>query len=129
MLPPLSEAERAAWPWRITIDDDGYFVIVDEIDFQWALQWRWHANPDRHKRKHYARRVTREKGSRKSFPVFMHKEVLKRSGKLPPTPLHTMGDHGNGAEWDNRRDNLDWATAAMNRATARTPKTYERRVS
>lgn len=118
MLPRLTEAERAAWPWKITVNAEGDFVIVDEIDHAWAQRWRWHSNPDRHRRKFYARRVTRIKGG-PSFPVFLHKEVLKRTGRHQPTPKHTIGDHGNGDERDNRRGNLDWATAQMNRRTAR----------
>ena len=46
--------------------------------------------------------------------MWLHKEVLKRTGVLPPTPLHRIGDHKNGNRLDNRRDNLRWATPQMN---------------
>lgn len=46
--------------------------------------------------------------------VWLHKEVLRRAGQVPPSPAHTIGDHKNGVRLDCRRGNLRWATPQMN---------------
>ncbi len=58
--------------------------------------------------------MTRERGTRKQIKVYMHKEILKRSGKKPRTRAHTIGDHDDGESLNNRRGNLFWATLKMN---------------
>lgn len=103
---------------RIWLDvDAGIYATVSIEDHAWALQWCWQITWDRHKRKAYATRSTRE-GTRR-VKYYMHKEILKRTMKLPPTEKHTMGDHGNGDSLCCERWNLDWATPSQNRRTAR----------
>ncbi len=109
--------------YRIWLDvDAGIYATVSLEDHAWALQWKWQITWDRHKRKAYATRSTRtkESGGRR-HKLYLHKEILKRSGKLPPCDRHTMGDHGDGNSLHCERDNLDWATPAQNRKTARPP--------
>jgi hypothetical protein len=104
--------------YRIWLDvDAGIYATVSFEDHAWALQWCWQITWDRHKRKAYATRSTWDSGRR--IKLYLHKEVLKRSMKLPPTPLHTMGDHGDGNSLNCERDNLEWATPSQNRRTAR----------
>lgn len=93
-------------------------ALVSFEDYAWALQWKWQITWDRHKRKAYATRSTggKSNGRRK---LYLHKEVLLRTMKLPPTPKHTMGDHGDGNSLNCERWNLDWATPSQNRRTAR----------
>ncbi|WP_035670058.1 hypothetical protein [Bradyrhizobium liaoningense] len=98
---------------RIWLDDTRY-CVVDEIDFAWAKQWRWHATPNSTGRKFYATRMTRERGTRKQIKIFLHKEILKRSGKKARSVHHTIGDHDDGESLNNRRGNLFWATLKMN---------------
>lgn len=107
-------------PNRIWLDveNDIYAVVSDE-DHAWALQWCWQITWDRHKRKAYATRSTHEFGRR--VKKYLHKEVLARSDILPPSAKHTMGDHEDGHSLNCQRDNLSWATASMNRRTARPP--------
>ncbi|MCK1668663.1 hypothetical protein [Bradyrhizobium sp. 153] len=109
-----------AEPCRIWLDDRaGLFCTVSPEDYQWALQWRWHFVRDKHGRKFYARRNTRIAG--RQIHVWLHKAILsERMGILPPSELHTIGDHGNGESLCNERWNLSWATPSMNRRTART---------
>lgn len=112
-------------PYRIWLDvaADIYATVSFE-DYDWALTWRWQITWDRHKRKAYATRSTWD-GTRR-VKLYLHKEILKRTGKVPPSKRHTMGDHGDGNSLHCERDNLEWATPGMNRRTARAPKPITR---
>lgn len=94
--------------------DDTKFCVVDPIDFEWAKQWRWHATANSTGLKFYATRMTRERGTRKNIKIYLHKEILKRSGKRRLSREHSIGDHDDGDSLNNRRDNLSWATCSMN---------------
>jgi hypothetical protein len=96
--------------------DDTKFVVVDQVDFEWAKKWRWHATFNSTGRKFYATRMTSVAGvtGRKQRKIYMHKEILRRSGKRPMTAAHTIGDHDDGDSANNRRGNLFWATLRMN---------------
>lgn len=93
--------------------DETIFCVVSPIDYEWCQQWKWQFTWDRHKRKMYATRSTRLAGNRR-VKFYMHKEILIRSGKVQPSPKHTIGDHGDGNSLNNQRYNLDWATPSMN---------------
>lgn len=94
---------------------DHHYCVVDPIDFAWAKQWKWGWTSNSTGKKFYATRNTRERGSRRQIKIYMHKEILKRAGKEPPTPRHTIGDHQDGESLHNLRDNLEWATPSINR--------------
>lgn len=94
--------------------DDTKYVVVDEIDYEWAKQWRWRATFNSTGKKFYATRNTRERGTRRQITVYMHKDILLRSGKRAPTKHHSIGDHDDGDSSNNRRGNLFWATLRMN---------------
>ena len=105
--------------YRIWLDlDAGIYATVSFEDYAWALQWRWQITWDRHKRKAYATRSASTHGGRR-VKYYLHKEILRRSMKLPPSPKHHMGDHGDGNSLHCERWNLDWATPSQNRRTAR----------
>lgn len=93
---------------------------VDDVDYEWALQWKWRITFDKHKRKMYATRNTRQrKVSPHQITVYMHKEILIRKGDVAPSLDHNIGEHADGDSLNNRRENLSYVTPKMNRATAR----------
>jgi hypothetical protein len=102
-------------PRRIYLDVTcEIFALVSPEDYAWASQWKWGWVWDRTRTKRYARRTPRGAGG-KPQTVWLHKEVLKRSGKVQPSELHTIGDHQDGESLNDQRDNLEWATRSMNR--------------
>lgn len=104
---------------RIVWGDDHAMVaaLVDPIDYQWALQWRWSPKWSRGGRKVYLRRNVQvgPKSCRVQKNLFLHTAIMQRMGLQPPTPAHTLVDHRSGDGLDCRRRNLRWATPQMNR--------------
>lgn len=91
-------------------------VLIDDEDYAWAISlWPWfvtHGAKEGQQVGYVARSIKQANG--KWGLLWMHKEVLRRSFRLPPTPAHVIGDHRNGNRLDNRRRNLRWATHQMN---------------
>lgn len=104
-------------------------AAVSPEDYAWAMQWKWRYKLDKRGKKYYAVRNAR-RSTRGPVPkwiqydIYMHKAILVRMGREPPTPAHTIGDHGDGCSLNNQRPNLDWATGSHNCKTAKikTPK-------
>lgn len=117
----LSQPER-----RIYIDerDLDLYAIVDEIDYQWAIQWRWKWKRSKSSTLIYAKRTSRSEHKGPSFDLYLHIEIMKRAEPSPPCPKHRLVDHRNGKSLDCRRKNLRWATFEMN--TANRPGSIER---
>lgn len=109
---------REPHEFRIYGDDMAQtWAVVDEIDYQWALQWKWSPKWSRGGRKCYLRRNGQvgsgaKDRTRKTF--WLHVEIHKRSGIVQPSPLHSIVDHRNGQSFNCRRSNLRWATHTMN---------------
>ena len=81
----------------------GKFAMVDDADFEWLNQWKWHTAKGCNT--YYARRA----GPRpKQKPVFMHREIISPS-------KHLETDHRNGNGLDNRRENIRACTLTENR--------------
>lgn len=97
--------------------DSSIVAIVSPEDYDWAKSWMWsyslsNLRENRAKEKYYARRSTRVAG--KAVSIYLHKEILRRMGAVPPSPRHHIGDHKNGDSLDCRRENLRWATPSEN---------------
>ena len=109
--------------YRIYASDDlSLYAIVDAIDYPYLVRWRWNAmrfHSDRRwsrKDKLYLRRGLdyREDGVRKVRTVLLHVEVMRLSGKPPPTNAHVLVGHADDDSLNCRRVNLVWVTPSEN---------------
>jgi hypothetical protein len=82
----------------------GKFALVNDSDYEWLMQWKWHAHKDKNGKLWYAERADK---SRKPKLVKMHREILR-------TPAGLVVDHRNGNGLDNRRVNIHSCTTAEN---------------
>ena len=83
----------------------GKFSIVDDADFEWLSQWKWHYGTNG-----YAVRTENYydlDGTRKCRKIGMHRHILGINGDL-------CGDHKDGNTLNNQRYNLRVATSSQN---------------
>jgi hypothetical protein len=98
--------------WRIYGDDNAsVWAVVDEEDYRLFAGSLWHAKRD-YCGKLYMRRSQGPRHNRQT--LYLHIEIVRAWGLIPPSSKHIYVDHRNGDSLDNRRDNLRWATASMN---------------
>lgn len=72
----------------------GKFAIVDDEDYDFLMQWKWHVSEG------YAKRTGKKKDGKLRFKnIFMHRVINK-------TPDNKLTDHINFNRLDNRRKNL-----------------------
>lgn len=84
----------------------GYFTIVDDADYQWLNQWKWHTS--RQPRICYAVRDIGKKANKAVF-VYMHRLIL---GLGAGDPLCV--DHIDINGLNNQRSNLRICNASQN---------------
>lgn len=124
VLPP-DPFDPNTWPkvpyqHRIYGDDrEAVFALVDEEDYWYFSQWRWHPTKECpiNRRKVYLRRSSSryKNGVRTGvLSIYLHVEIMKRTGTKPPSAKHKLVDHRFGNGLDCRRLNLRWATGSMN---------------
>jgi hypothetical protein len=110
-------AQHDAHEYRVYLDDRGdLYAIVDREDYEWAIKHRWCAKKELNGT-FYARRAVGENanGQRlRTFSLYLHIEIHKRTKKRRPTRFHVLVDHRNGRSLDCRRKNLRWVTPSMN---------------
>lgn len=74
----------------------GYVALVDDADYEWLNQWKWHILPT-HEGRHITAKRT-EFPSRKT--VYMHRVILGLTDKC------VLVDHIDGNPLNNQRSNL-----------------------
>ncbi len=83
----------------------GKVAIVDDEDYDYLMQWKWHYD------RGYARRKYRIDGN-KTKGIFLHRVINK-------TPKSLFTDHINGNKLDNRKENLRNCTNKQNQRNSR----------
>lgn len=108
----------ATHEFRIYGDDNAsVWSVVDEVDYQWCLQWQWSVKFSKRGKKFYLRRNTQSgfgREGRTRHTQFLHTEIMERTGIERPSEMHTLVDHWDGDGMNCRRANLRWATHQMN---------------
>lgn len=109
--------------FRIYADDMAQtWAVVDQIDYQWAIQWRWHINkphPSRNGTKQYLVRSNSSGRNYRGPKFYLHIEIMKRKGIQPPDPEHRLVEHLDDNEHNCKRENLDWITPKNNRTASK----------
>ncbi|MCI0659647.1 MAG: HNH endonuclease [Acidobacteria bacterium] len=90
---------------KVLMSTNGYLIMVSDEDFEWANNFKWHA--DKGGVRGYTRYARRHLGKRRY--AYMHNEIRDGRGV----------DHKNGDGLDNRRENLRFATISQNLANRR----------
>lgn len=109
--------------FRIYADDMAQvWAVVDEVDYHWAIRWKWHINkphPRRNGKKQYFCRSNGSGGRRRGSRIYLHIEIMKRAEIHKPDVEHIYGGHLDDNEWNCKRDNLAWITPRKNRLASR----------
>ena len=87
----------------------GQFAIVDDEDYKWLSQFKWHA-AKRGKNFYATRHLVKEKRK-----IYMHQQVMN-------TQQGQELDHKNGNGLDNRKENLRFCTRSQNNMNRRKTK-------
>lgn len=90
----------------------GKVAIVDDIDYDFLMQWKWLYN------RKYAMRQRRESDGPGPSKIYMHNEIAKRAGLTSKLQV----DHRDRDTLNNRRHNLRSVTASqqiLNRGLSR----------
>lgn len=82
----------------------GKYALVDDEDFEYLNQWKWHYDCGYAKRTKF---IGTFNGKEKSKKIYMHRELIK-------TEFGVEVDHINGDKNDNRRTNLRAASKGQN---------------
>lgn len=92
----------------------GKVARVDDVDFAWAMQWKWHAKRERLKDSDLWYAVRTQYSPRK-HTVTMHRGIAERAG-LPASRYY---DHQDRDGLNNQRENIRPCTPTQNMANRR----------
>lgn len=112
----LSDRLKNEEPCRIYAPDLMTFCLVDPIDYPWAAEYAWCLKTCRYNLSYFRRAVSvNENGVRvRTISLYLHVEIMKRTGIEPPAPDWNRVDHRDGNTLNNRRSNLRWSTYRHN---------------
>lgn len=85
----------------------GYVALVDDEDYEWLNQYKWHADVRKNTKNVYAKRTTWV--NRKVGGVLMHRQIL---GILDKPEIE--GEHKDRNGLNNQRENIRQATRSQN---------------
>ena len=112
--------------FRVYCDDYANdYAVVDEIYYQYLIQWRWKLKKSRvwpgskRQKAYLARSGHTNTGPRKEdricSTIYLHQVVMDLAGVPKPiTNEHIIVDHKDGNEFNCRRSNLRYATISFN---------------
>lgn len=83
----------------------GQFTLVDDEDFEYLNQWKWHIANGYVKRTQYLKGDKKE--LRKRTTIQMHRVIMN-------TPIGMETDHRDGNKLNNQKNNLRFATRSQN---------------
>lgn len=107
--------ERPPFAYLVLDPEKKIACKVSWEDYYWALSWKWAVVYNSTGKKAYASRSTRLHGAKgKQTRVYLHKEIMKRTGLKAKGKEYTIADHLDGDSLNNTRENLRWANKAMN---------------
>jgi HNH endonuclease len=118
-----------AAPGRIYADNNlELFALVSPDDYPWACRHTWSALR-RPGRQVYLRRNAEPGRTRcptsgvvirgVQTTLYLHVEIMKRTGRHPPTPKHEIVDHFDLDSLNCQRQNLRWVTYSINNKNRR----------
>lgn len=98
--------------------NNGFKAIVDDGDYSFLSQFRWHAKVYKKRNLVYAARTVnfyKKSGERTAKTIMMHRVILKYDGQM-------VVDHKNHNGLDNRRGNLRICSVGENNRNLRKNK-------
>jgi len=84
------------------------WAVVDYEDYLWARQYKWALKLLRGGKKGHLYRTGRDDNGRTKI-LYLHVEIMKRTGVEPPSDAHCAVDHRDGDTMHCKRANLRWA--------------------
>lgn len=87
----------------------GRFAIVDDVDYEWLIQWKWYAKKHKLPRGEAIWYAARH-GFPRGTTVFMHRELLIKSGVIEEFNC----DHRDGNGLNNQLSNLRACSKSQN---------------
>jgi len=95
----------------------GLTAVVSEIDYAWAMQFKWSASEQSRSGSglFYAIRRSSGKGGQRRTKIWLHVEIMKRVLNVVELPRDFVPDHGANGTLDCTRENLTLCKSSTNK--------------